>query len=79
MLLHAAIHWPEAADAQLWPMAVQHAVWLHNHVPRADACFHQKLLEAITIFGSSRVWMPHLRIGQENARRKETSSLAPLK
>ena len=33
MLLHAAIHWPDMADAQLWPMAVDHAVRLHNHMP----------------------------------------------
>ena len=33
MMLHAAIHWSDVADACLWPMAVQHAVFLHNHMP----------------------------------------------
>ena len=33
MMLHAAVHWPEMADATLWPMAVTHAIFLHNHVP----------------------------------------------
>ena len=33
MMLHAAIHWPDMADPSLWPMAVQHAEGLHNHVP----------------------------------------------
>ena len=33
MMLHAAIHWPDVADTALWPMAVTHAVFLHNHVP----------------------------------------------
>jgi hypothetical protein len=33
MMLHAAIHWPDVADSCLWPMAVAHAVFLHNHVP----------------------------------------------
>ena len=33
MLLHAALHWPEVADVQLWPMAIDHAVFLHNHLP----------------------------------------------
>lgn len=33
MLLHAAIHWPEMADAKLWPLAVQQAVFLYNHMP----------------------------------------------
>ncbi|KAI2511448.1 hypothetical protein MHU86_2884 [Fragilaria crotonensis] len=33
MMLHAAIHWPAIADATLWPLAVNHAVFLVNHVP----------------------------------------------
>jgi hypothetical protein len=33
MMLHASIHWPEVSDVTLWPMAVSHAVFLHNHVP----------------------------------------------
>jgi len=32
MMLHSAIHWPDVADPMLWPMAVRHAVFLHNHV-----------------------------------------------
>jgi hypothetical protein len=36
LLLHSAIHWPDFADAQLWPMAVDHAAFLHNHMPRKD-------------------------------------------
>jgi hypothetical protein len=33
LMLHSAVHWPDVADATLWPMAVSHAVFLHNHVP----------------------------------------------
>ena len=33
MMLHSAIHWTDVADPCLWPMAVQHAVFLHNHMP----------------------------------------------
>jgi hypothetical protein len=33
MLMHAAIHWPDVADAQLWPMSVAQAVFLYNHMP----------------------------------------------
>ena len=32
-MLHAAIHWPETADAQLWTFAVAYAVHLSNHMP----------------------------------------------
>lgn len=33
MMIHSAIHWPEMSDTCLWPMAVQHAAYLYNHVP----------------------------------------------
>ena len=33
MMLHAAIHWHDVADPTLWPLAVSHAVFLHNHIP----------------------------------------------
>ena len=33
MMLHAAIHWNDVADPQLWPMAVKHATYLYNHMP----------------------------------------------
>ena len=33
IMLHAAIHWPDTADPTLWPMAVDHAVYLYNHMP----------------------------------------------
>ena len=36
MLHHAAIHWPDVASAELWPLAVLHAVHLLNRIPRQD-------------------------------------------
>ena len=33
MMLHAALRWPDVADAQLWPMAVDHAAYLYNRLP----------------------------------------------
>jgi hypothetical protein len=33
MMLHAAIRWPDTADTSLWPMAVDYAVYIHNHLP----------------------------------------------
>ena len=33
MMIHAGIHWPDVAKAELWPMAVSHACFLWNHVP----------------------------------------------
>jgi hypothetical protein len=34
MMLHAAIHWPDMVDdVSMWPMAVQYAVFIYNHIP----------------------------------------------
>ena len=32
-MIHASLHWPAMADSRLWPMAVQHAIFLWNHMP----------------------------------------------
>ena len=36
MLLHAMVHWPGAVSLELWPFAVDYAVYLWNHIPRKD-------------------------------------------
>ena len=53
MMLHSAIHWPDVADASLWPMAVQHAVFLHNHMPNQTTG-----IAPVDIFTKSR-WQQH--------------------
>ena len=37
MMIHSALHWPEVADSQLWPMCVAHACFLWNHVPNPSS------------------------------------------
>ena len=37
MLHHAAIHWPDVADVELWPLAVLHAAHVLNRIPREDS------------------------------------------
>jgi len=37
MMMHSAIHWPDMADPSLWPMAVTHAVFIYNHMPRIES------------------------------------------
>ena len=34
MMIHAAIRWPDVITAELWPMAVDYAVHISNHLPR---------------------------------------------
>jgi GAG-pre-integrase domain len=36
MMIHAAIHWPGVHDTCLWPMAVAHATYIHNRMPRRE-------------------------------------------
>ena len=33
MMIHAALRWPSASDRELWPLALDHAAYLHNHTP----------------------------------------------
>ena len=33
-MFHAALRWPEKFDKTLWPLAMSHAVYLHNHTPK---------------------------------------------
>ena len=33
MMIHFAIHWSEITDTTLWPMCVNHAEWIYNHIP----------------------------------------------
>jgi len=53
MMLHSAIHWPDVADTTLWPMAVAHAVFLHNHMPNMETG-----ISPVDIFTKSR-WQQH--------------------
>ena len=36
MMLHSGIHWPDITDPSLWPMAIQHAIFLYNCMPSTD-------------------------------------------
>jgi hypothetical protein len=33
MMIHFAMHWPQVAETNLWPFAVDHAVYLWNRIP----------------------------------------------
>jgi hypothetical protein len=34
MMIHAALRWPDQNEKDLWPLALEHAVYMHNHTPR---------------------------------------------
>ncbi|CAJ1940544.1 unnamed protein product [Cylindrotheca closterium] len=37
MMMHQAIHWPDVTTTTLWPLAVDHAVFLYNHMPNQSS------------------------------------------
>ena len=39
LLIDAAIHWPDEVDLDLWPMALDHAVYVWNHLPKQGVGF----------------------------------------
>jgi GAG-pre-integrase domain len=49
MLLHMTFHWPFQADLQLWPFALEYAVFLWNHIPNK-----QTRISPIELFSSTR-------------------------
>ena len=36
LMIHAALCWPDISDKTLWPMALNHAAYLHNKMPSMD-------------------------------------------
>ena len=53
VMLHAAIRWPDTADSSLWPMAVDYAVYIHNHMPNRKSG-----LAPIDLFSGTK-WPSH--------------------
>ena len=33
MMQHSFLHWPDEFQVELWPFALDHACWMHNHTP----------------------------------------------
>ena len=85
MMLHAAVQWPEVADASLWPMAVDYAVFIFNHVPNPTtgvapiemmtrSAWPRQQLQNLHVWGCpSYVLDPALRDGKKIPRWKPRS------
>jgi hypothetical protein len=50
MLLHMSLHWPEQADLELLPFALEHAACLWNHLPRSDTRLAPQELYTSSLF-----------------------------
>ena len=55
LLLHASTHWKNGIDSSLWPMAVDYATYLHNHIP------NQHGIAPVDLFFGSQVPKHKLR------------------
>ena len=36
-MIHAKLHWLEANDDSLWPMALSHAAYVYNNTPNSES------------------------------------------
>ena len=48
MLIHFALHWPHVADTNLWPFAVDHAIYIWNNIPGREASLRMSPKELFT-------------------------------
>ena len=55
ILLHASAHWKQGIESSLWPMAVDYAVYLHNHLP------NDKGITPMELFTGEAVHRHHLK------------------
>jgi len=62
LMMHQLVHWPDQFDPALWPFAMDHAVFLWNHMPRPGQTHSPvELLTGTKLPGTSplqrtRVW-----------------------
>ena len=56
MLLHAALHWPEQARIDIWPFAMDYAVYLYNNMPKRDL-----KIAPLELFSNTKIDPTHLR------------------
>ena len=63
MMLHAAMRSPEGfIIIELWPMAMDHATWLYNHIPKMDTgispieIWSRTVLSTANLLNECHVW-----------------------
>jgi hypothetical protein len=37
MMIHAALIWPDISEKEIWPMAMHHAIHIHNQTPKISS------------------------------------------
>ena len=49
LMLHAALHWDHEVTSDLWPMAVDYATYLYNHIPTEKGIAPVDLFTGVTV------------------------------
>ena len=62
MMLNSILHWPDQADLKLWPFALQHAVWIWNHLPRDGHSLSPEEIFSQTIDPTNHEILQRLRV-----------------
>jgi hypothetical protein len=73
MMIHAMIHNPNEVDKNLWPFALNYALYLWNNMPRANG----GLAPEEIFFGIKFDYAASICIGSQVARWKEDSKMEP--
>ena len=60
MMLHAGIRWPEMADPDLWALAINHAVYLYNRLPKKHSGMAPIEILSGTKWGADRAQHLHV-------------------
>ena len=60
-MVHAALRWPDQNERDLWPLALEHAVYLHNQTPQQESgrCPEElwtKSQSSYSALSHARVW-----------------------
>ena len=62
LIIHQAMHWPEEAQLDLWPFAMNYSVWLWNNLPNQDTglspneVFYQTLEQNFNHLKQTHAW-----------------------
>ena len=59
MMLHFALHWPQAAETNIWHFAVDHAIYIWNNIPGREASLYMSPTELFT--GTKQLNHNHLQ------------------
>ena len=62
MMIHAALRWPDQSEKDLCPLVLDHAIYLHNNLPREETGLSPE--ELWTRSSSSHTMLTHARVGR---------------